>query len=145
LTAVAAEPLPLLVGLSGQPRSTADMVARVASHRAAHPAEVDAELAALGAAAERASTLLNLAGLAELGAIFDDAHRRLAGFGVSTPLLDAMVQAARGAGACGAKLTGGGGGGAVIALAPGREDAVLAAWRALGRSGFVTRVGVSTS
>lgn len=147
LTAVRAAPLPLLVGLSGQPRSTADMVARVAAARAARPAEVDAELAALGAHAERAAALVSegTGAVAELGAIFVDAHRRLAGLGVSTARLDAMVEAAMGAGAVGAKLTGGGGGGAIIALAPGREDAVLAAWRALGLHGFVTRVGVATS
>jgi mevalonate kinase len=53
-----------------------------------------------------------------------------------------MVAAARGAGAIGAKLTGAGGGGAVIALAPGREQAVVDAWRAAGRDGFVCAVGV---
>ena len=54
-----------------------------------------------------------------------------------------MVAAARDAGALGAKLTGGGGGGAVIALAPGREDAVLAAWRGLDATSFVTTLGGS--
>jgi mevalonate kinase len=154
LSPIAAAPIPLVIGLSGQPRSTADMVARVAAARAARPAEVDADLAALGAHAERAAALLTLTGsiaggptpgLVELGAIFCDAHQRLAGLGVSTDLLDAMVSAAIQAGALGAKLTGGGGGGAVIALAPGREDAVLAAWRALGKHGLVTHVGVSSS
>lgn len=148
LTSIAAAPIPLLIGLSGQPRSTADMVARVAAARAARPAEVDAELEALGAAAERAAALLatpDAAAIEELGAIFAVAHRRLAGLGVSTDVLDAMTRTAQEAGAVGAKLTGGGGGGAVIALAPGREDAVLAAWRAMGKDGFVTRVGVPTS
>lgn len=175
LSPIAAAPIPLLIGLSGQPRSTATMVARVADARAARPAAVDADLAALGAHAVRAAALLAPSGhaaglrlserperpaergvegqahdattpaLDELGAIFDDAHRRLAGLGVSTEVLDAMVAAATAAGALGAKLTGGGGGGAVIALAPGREDAVLAAWRALGKDGFVTRVGVPSS
>jgi len=143
LTPVAAAPLPLVIGLSGQPRSTAAMVERVAQARAARTAAVDAELAALGAAAERAAVLLGAVQVdtAELGELFTDAHARLASLGVSAPVLDAMVAAAGGAGATGAKLTGGGGGGAVIALAPGREDAVLAAWRAMGKDGFVTDVG----
>ncbi len=147
LSPIAAAPIPLLIGLSGQPRSTADMVARVAAARAAHPAEVDADLAALGAHAERAAALLATstdASLAELGAIFTESHRRLAGLHVSTPILDAMVRSAIDAGALGAKLTGGGGGGAVIALAPA-PDAVLAAWRALGKHGFLTHVGVPSS
>ncbi len=144
LVAIAAAPLPVLIGLSGQPRSTAAMVARVAQARAARPAAVDAELEALGAAATCAAALVAAPAvdLSALGELFTAAHARLSGLGVSAPILDAMVAAAAAAGACGAKLTGGGGGGAVIALAPGREDAVLAAWRAMGTDGFVTRVGV---
>lgn len=141
-----ATPLTLVIGLSGQPRSTAAMVARVAAARAARPTAVDVELAALGAAAERAAALVGatIVDVGELGEIFADAHARLARLGVSAPVLDEMVAAAGAAGASGAKLTGGGGGGAVIALAPGREEAVLAAWRALGKDGFVTQVGVRT-
>ena len=131
-----ATPLTLVIGLSGQPRSTAAMVARVAAARAARPTAVDVELAALVGA--------TIVDVGELGEIFADAHARLARLGVSAPVLDEMVAAAGAAGASGAKLTGGGGGGAVIALAPGREEAVLAAWRALGKDGFVTQVGVRT-
>lgn len=146
LAPIAATPITLVIGLSGEPRSTAAMVERVAHARAARTAAVDAELAALGAAAERAAAILcaPIVDTAELGEIFVDAHARLSSLGVSAPVLDAMVAAACGAGATGAKLTGGGGGGAVIALAPGREDAVLAAWRAIGKNGFVTEVGAPT-
>ena len=146
LAPVAAAPIALVIGLSGQPRSTAAMIERVARARAARTAAVDAELAALGAGAERAAAILAapVVDIAELGEIFSDAHARLASLGVSAPVLDEMVAAAAGAGATGAKLTGGGGGGAVIALAPGREDAVLAAWRAIGKDGFVTDVGART-
>lgn len=51
-----------------------------------------------------------------LGPIFDRNHELLQAIGVSTPQLDRMVAAARGAGALGAKLSGGGGGGNIIAL-----------------------------
>lgn len=134
--------LPLVIGLSGQPRSTAAMVAKVAAARDAD-ATADAHLARLGALADAAVTQLADGATAwpTLGAAMDEAHARLAALGVSTPRLCAMVAAARDAGALGAKLTGGGGGGAVIALAPGREDAVLAAWRALDAEGFVTTLG----
>jgi mevalonate kinase len=143
LTPIDAAPLSLVIGLSGEPRSTAAMVQKVADARAARPAAVDAELAALGAGAERAAALVcaPVVDTSELGEIFTDAHARLASLGVSAPVLDEMVAAATAAGATGAKLTGGGGGGAVIALAPGREDAVIAAWRAMGKNGFVTDVG----
>jgi len=46
---------------------------------------------------------------------------------VSTPKLDAMVEAAREAGGLGAKMNGSGGGGCMFAFAPGREEAVVAA------------------
>lgn len=145
LTAIAGPPLTLAIGLSGQSRATAVMVERVAQARRERP-QVDVDLAALGAGAERAAAILggpirDHAALAALGAIFADAHARLARIGVSTPDLDAMVASALVDGAFGAKLTGGGGGGAVLALAPGREDAVIAGWRRLGKDGFVAVVG----
>ena len=70
------------------------------------------------------------------------AHAILADLGVSTDTLDALCRAARTAGAHGAKLTGAGGGGAVIAVAPNAsaENAVLAAWRSAGVTGFVANV-----
>jgi galactokinase len=43
---------------------------------------------------------------------------------VSIPKLDQMIDAAREAGAIGAKLVGSGGGGCAVALAPGREEQV---------------------
>jgi mevalonate kinase len=145
LRAIACAPLTLAIGLSGERRTTAAMVERVAEARRERPAVVDADLAALGADAERAAAMLGRpidgAALAALGTILADGHARLARLGVSTPTLDAMVASARVDGALGAKLTGGGGGGAVIALAPGREDAVVAGWRRLGRDGFVARIG----
>lgn len=141
LTPVAAAGVPLAIGLSGEPRSTAVMVARVAAARAAAPSEIDARLAWLGECADAAVGLVERGEWPELGTRMNSAHNTLAGLGVSTPGLDAMVAAARGAGALGAKLTGGGGGGAIIALAPGAEAAVLAAWRALGKAGFVTTLG----
>jgi mevalonate kinase len=62
----------------------------------------------------------------------------LADLGVSTDQLDALCDAARKAGASGAKLTGAGGGGAVIAVASrDREAAILAAWKRAGVDGFV--------
>jgi mevalonate kinase len=66
------------------------------------------------------------------------AHSLLADLGVATAQLDGLCNAARLAGALGAKLTGAGGGGSVIAIAPRhRESAVLAAWKQLGTDGFV--------
>ncbi len=54
---------------------------------------------------------------ARLGRLMDDNHALLAELGVSCPELDALCDAARKAGALGAKLSGGGRGGNIIALA----------------------------
>ena len=55
-------------------------------------------------------------------------HQLLREIGVSTPVLDQMVNAALEAGASGAKLSGGGGGGNIIAVVlPGSVDRVSAA------------------
>jgi mevalonate kinase len=136
LEPIAAPPLHLAVGLSGEPRSTAAMVAGV---RARVEADVAARAALdrLGALAAHGRHVLGDA--AALGALFDEAQRDLASLGLSTPRLDELCARARAAGAAGAKLTGAGGGGAVIAV--GAERAVVAAWRAAGFDAFLAEVG----
>lgn len=132
-------PLRVLVGPSGAPRSTAAMIDRVAETTGGRAD--DARLRELGALTDTAAAALLAGDRAALGAAMNRAHGLLADLGVSTPALDALCEAARAAGADGAKLTGAGGGGAVIAVAPpGREPAVLAAWKQAGVDGFVATV-----
>jgi mevalonate kinase len=132
-------PLRVLVGPSGAPRSTAAMIDRVAE--ATGGRTDDARLRELGALTDTATAALRAGDRAALGAAMNRAHGLLADLGVSTPALDALCDAARAAGASGAKLTGAGGGGAVIAVAPpGREPAILAAWKQAGVDGFVATV-----
>src|SRR5438105_862562 len=73
----------------------------------------DTRLAELGALTDTGTAALVAGDLAALGSAMDRAHATLAGLGVSTPQLDSLCEAARAAGAYGAKLTGAGGGGAV--------------------------------
>lgn len=54
--------------------------------------------------------------LEELGRALDHYHELMRAAGLSTGRIDAMVEAARGAGSLGAKITGGGLGGCVLAL-----------------------------
>ena len=132
-------PLRVVVGPSGAPRSTAAMIDRVAE--ATGGRADDARLRELGALTDTATAALRAGDRAALGAAMNRAHGLLADLGVSTPALDALCEAARAAGATGAKLTGAGGGGAVIAVAPpGREPAILAAWKQAGVDGFVATV-----
>jgi mevalonate kinase len=132
-------PLRVLVGPSGTPRSTAAMIGRVAE--ATRARSDDARLRELGGLTGAGTAALRAGDLPALGAAMSRAHGLLAELGVSTPPLDALCDAARAAGAHGGKLTGAGGGGAVLAIAPpGREQAVLAAWRRTGVDGFVATI-----
>ena len=118
----------IIIGLSGEPRDTGARVADVARQREAKPAETDARLARLGELAAHGAHALARGSVRALGPLLDAAQEDLAGLGLSTPRLDALIAAARGAGALGAKLTGAGGGGAMIALGPpGGDEAILAA------------------
>ncbi len=60
-----------------------------------------------------------------LGRLMDDNHALLSELGVSCPELDTLCEAARRAGALGAKLSGGGRGGNMIALARDAQHAAL--------------------
>jgi mevalonate kinase len=141
LEPVCAAPLRLAIGLSGEPRRTADMVARVAAELEREPTRTAAGLGEMGRAAEGAAAAWIEGRMDEIGRRMARAQEILAGLGLSTRAIDDMVDAAARAGASGAKLTGAGGGGAVIALAPGREEEVVAAWRALGREAFTAMAG----
>jgi len=137
-----AAPLPIAIGFTGEPRTTAAMVRKVAAAVQADGSN-RTRLASMGGVAEQGIAAIERDDMKRLGALFDTAHELLAGVGVSTPLLDLLVRTARDAGALGAKLTGAGGGGAVIALAPDGEQQVLDAWRAAGFDGFSCDAGVS--
>ena len=113
-----ARPLNLWVGLTPQRTATLEAVARVGARARARPAW----FASLASSSKRlvgaAVAALRAGDDDALGASLDETHTLLQEIGVSTPQLDALVDAARAAGALGAKLTGGGLGGAAIALAP---------------------------
>jgi len=136
--------LRVLVGPSGAPRSTAEMVQRVAEATSGphSTSDTDTRLKELGALTDTGTAALVAGEHAKLGAAMNRAHEILGGLGVSTPQLDHLCAGARIAGAYGAKLTGAGGGGAVIAIAPReREKAILESWKSDGVDGFVATVG----
>jgi len=143
LRSITCPQLRVLVGPSGEPRSTAAMVERVAE--VTNATADDPRLAELGGLTDLGTSALLARDLAALGTAMNRAHIVLADLGVSTPQLDSLCEAARVSGAHGAKLTGAGGGGAVIAIAPRhKETAILAEWRNAGVTGFVATIGART-
>jgi mevalonate kinase len=134
----------IVIGLSGEPRDTLARVADVARQRDTAPAETDARLTRLGELAAHGAHALARGSVRALGPLLDAAQEDLAGLGLSTPRLDSMIAAARGAGALGAKLTGAGGGGAMIALAPpGGDEAIVAALAQVGTNARAVTLGAT--
>ncbi|GAB4408178.1 MAG: mevalonate kinase [Anaerolineae bacterium] len=125
--------LPLLAAYSGIKADTPTYVGRVAARRAAHPAVVEHIFDLMGELALEGRAALLQNDWARLGELMDIQHGLAHALGVDVPQTAALVFAARGAGAWGAKLSGAGGGDCVIALVPPeRRAAVIAAWEAAG-------------
>ena len=125
-------PFTLLIADTGIPSPTRAAVGDVRTAREAEPAKYEALFAEIGAVSAAARGCLERGELAQLGELMNTNHSLLRQIGVSSPELDALVAAAREAGALGAKLSGGGRGGNMIAL-PGEDaDALEAALRAAG-------------
>jgi len=134
---IAAPDLPFVIGYDGGAGDTGALVSGVRRLREEYDFAADT-VAAIGDVVQRGETVLQDEDVAELGKLMDFNHGLLSALGVSSRSLDAMVWAARDAGALGAKLTGAGGGGCIVALdettetktaleyTPGCEDAFRA-------------------
>ncbi|GAA3658301.1 mevalonate kinase [Microbacterium marinilacus] len=120
---VVTAPVAFVVADSGVRRSSADAVDRVRVLRQADRRAVDRIVAELGDIADPAAQALAAARADELGDLLERAHGLLRRLRVSTPRLDALVDAARRGGSPGAKLTGGGRGGCIVAVAPHPDGA----------------------
>ena len=116
--------LPFVVGFDGGAGDTGELVAGVGELREQYRFAADT-VQSIGDVVRTGEALLEDAipgadpsreFLAELGELMDFNHGLLSALGVSARSLDAMVWAARDAGAHGAKLTGAGGGGCIVAL-----------------------------
>ena len=127
--------LPMVVLDSGTAGNTAQLVAGVRQRRPA----VDPVLSQMGQLTRRfSSALTRCDALAVLGRLMTENHDLLRQLGVSTPVLDALVELALSAGATGAKLAGAGGGGVVIALTR-QQDALIQAAQDAGFQAFAVQ------
>jgi mevalonate kinase len=129
-------PVRLVIGHTGRARDTKGRVARVAELVAERGAEVRARFCAIEALVERGAQAVRVSDAAALGRAMNENQEHLQELEVSCAEIERMCALALGAGALGAKLTGGGGGGCVIALAPGREHQVARVWRDAGFATF---------
>jgi mevalonate kinase len=136
-----ASSLTLIIGHTGRARDTKGRVARVAELYRQDEKTTAARFVRIAELVAQAAAALKQGDLAALGAAMNSNQAELEGLEVSCPEIEEMCELARAAGAYGAKLTGGGGGGCVVALAPGKEALVTAAWQKAGYKSFVVKIG----
>lgn len=118
----------LLIGDTGVRAPTHIPVGDVRRMFEADPAKLSHVLNRVGQITRDMHRALRRSGPKTIGHLMNDNHRLLQQLTVSSPELDALVTAARSAGAYGAKMSGGGRGGNMIALvSPEAKAAVKAA------------------
>jgi mevalonate kinase len=135
-----ARTLPLVIAIAGPPASTREMVERVARLFERRPELREKSVNGITALVENARLCVEAGDLPGLGKLMDLNQMLLAGLMLSTEGIERACDAARRAGALGAKLTGSGGGGAVVALADLDPEPVLAAFKAEGFACFAANV-----
>ncbi len=135
-------PFTIVIGDTGIPAPTKESVADVHKLRETYPNLWEGVFTQVGEIVNEARHAIEFGKINELGQLMDRNHELLQQMTVSSPELDRLVEAARGAGALGAKLSGGGRGGNMIALVePPDADAIAAALRSAGaRNVIVTHI-----
>jgi mevalonate kinase len=126
-------PLTLLIGDTGIGASTKIAVGDVRALYETQRAPTEAAIRAVGQISEQARAAIEGGDLIAVGGLMNRNHDLLRQLTVSSPELDQLIDAAREAGALGAKLSGGGRGGNMIALVtPEMSDQVERALLAAG-------------
>jgi mevalonate kinase len=132
--------IPLVIGDTGVERSTRAQVEKVRELKEKHPQIMEPITLAARETVLRAIDALKENDLETLGELMNINHALLYALGVSDESLEWLVNAARKAGALGAKLTGAGGGGCIIALARNEKlEQVLEAVQRAGGMAFLAK------
>ncbi len=118
--------LNLIIGDTGVSSPTAQAVAGVRARWEAEPGSYERRFDRIGDITRLARLAIERGETEHLGPLLDENHTLLQEMEVSSPELDRLVEAARRAGAWGAKLSGGGAGGNMIALVPIERQAQIA-------------------
>lgn len=127
------QPFTLLIGDTGVPSPTGKIVGQVRGRWQREPPRYDALFDQVGDIAREARCAIEAGDIDGLGPLMDENHALLIEIGVSSSKLNNLVEAARLAGALGAKLSGAGRGGNMIALVEG--DDVECVTEALKKAG----------
>ena len=143
-------PLSIVIGYTGSPSSTKNMISNVSHLREKYPKIIDHIFDVIGDISERAKIILDASNRRfearkskicdesgdlnenELGDLMNLNNGLLEALGVSSFSLSNLVNASLLAGALGAKITGAGGGGCIFALSSGREKEVSTAIKMAG-------------
>jgi len=132
--------IPLVIGDTGVERLTRVQVEKVREAKEKYPQVVDPIMLAAREIVLRAIDAIKENDLDTLGDLMNINQALLYGVGVSDESLEWLINAARKAGALGAKLTGAGGGGCMIALAKNENlEQVLEAIQKAGGRPFIAR------
>jgi mevalonate kinase len=132
------KPFTIVIGDTGIPASTIESVRDVRVQRHKNPERYETLFAAVGSIAKTACQLIESGMPESFGPLLDENHALLRNMGVSSPELDHLVEAARRAGALGAKMSGGGRGGNMIALVPAGKAGAIA--RSLKEAGATSTI-----
>lgn len=136
-----AEPLPIVIGMSGVESLTARTVARVREAWKKNPALYERIFDEIDTLAGHGLDALKTGDFETLGEMMNVCQGLLNAMQVSSWELEELIQVARNNGAVGAKLTGGGGGGSIIALCPEDSARVAQAIRAAGYNALEVQIG----
>ena len=136
--------LPLVIVDSGTPAKTGAAVASVRKFREEKPQFVNSIFDEIDQISNKAIKSLEGKNLLHVGSLMSRNHELLRELGVSTPVLDSIVQLALDNGTLGAKLTAAGQGGCAIALAHSEESAISLCriYKESGFNAFTTSMGV---
>jgi mevalonate kinase len=110
------QPFQIVIGDTGVRSPTAVSVGDVRKGWQAQAEYFERLFDKIGSVSEDAYKIIRAGRPSELGPLMDENQALLLQMGVSSPALEHLIQAARSAGALGAKLSGGGRGGNMIAL-----------------------------
>lgn len=110
-------PIPLVIGYTGVKADTATLVLQVADKMRSQPERVGRIFDAMAKLTEDAKVQMEEGDWQRVGMLMTFAQEYLRDLGVSSEKLEALISAAKGAGAYGAKLSGAGGGDCMIAVA----------------------------